>query len=97
MNPNPAPAAVHPSGPDAVLRRIMGGMSVFTMLMTIPQVLTIWISQQAAGVSIFTWSAYWFPPSFGYGSEYRNKNIYLPCIGWIVLDTAVIVGVFIYG
>ena len=99
MNPNPAPAAVHPSGPDAVLRRIMGGMSVFTMLMTIPQVLTIWISQQAAGVSIFTWSAYlvsailwlWF------GIQKSDKNIYLPCIGWIVLDTAVIVGVFSYG
>jgi len=41
MNPNPAPAAVHPSGSDAGLRRLLGGMSVLTMLMTIPQVLTI--------------------------------------------------------
>jgi hypothetical protein len=73
MNPNPAPAAVHRSGSDAGLRRLLGAMSVFTMLMTIPQVLTIWIGQQAAGVSIFTWSA-WFPPSFGYGSEYRKAT-----------------------
>jgi hypothetical protein len=26
-----------------------------------------------------------------------DENIYLPCIGWILLDTAVIVGVVIYG
>jgi uncharacterized protein with PQ loop repeat len=99
MNPNSAPAAVHRSGSDAGLRRLLGAMSVFTMLMTIPQVLTIWIGQQAAGVSIFTWSAYlvsailwlWF------GIQKNDKNIYLPCIGWILLDTAVIVGVVIYG
>ena len=99
MNPNPGPAAVHRSGSDAGLRRLLGAMSVFTMLMTIPQVLTIWIGQEAAGVSIFTWSAYlvsailwlWF------GIKKSDKNIYLPCIGWILLDTAVIVGVVIYG
>jgi uncharacterized protein with PQ loop repeat len=33
-------------------------MSVFTMVMTIPQVLTIWVGQQAAGVSLLSWSAY---------------------------------------
>ena len=99
MNPNPVPAAVHPSGPDAVLRRLLGLMSVFTMLMTIPQVLTIWVGQQAAGVSLLSWSAYlasailWF----WFGIQKRDKNIYLPCIGWIALDSAVIAGIFIYG
>lgn len=99
MNPNAAPAAVHPSGSDAGLRHLLGAMSVFTMLMTIPQVLTIWIGQQAAGVSLFTWSAYlvsailwlWF------GIQKGDKNIYLPCVGWIVLDLAVIMGIIIYG
>jgi hypothetical protein len=27
----------------------------------------------------------------------RDKNIYLPCIGWILLDGAVIVGAWVYG
>jgi uncharacterized protein with PQ loop repeat len=78
---------------------MVGSMSVFTMLMTIPQVLTIWVGQQAAGVSILSWSAYlasailwlWF------GIQKQDKNIYLPCVGWIVLDLAVIMGVIIYG
>ena len=99
MNPNPAPAAVHPSASDARLRRLLGGMSVFTMLMTIPQVLTIWISQQAAGVSILSWSAYLVSAIlwFWFGMQKKDKNIYLPCVGWIVLDLAVIIGVIIYG
>ena len=74
-------------------------MSVFTVVMTIPQVLTIWVGQQAAGVSLLSWSAYlasailWF----WFGIQKRDKNIYLPCIGWIALDSAVIAGIFIYG
>ena len=99
MNPNPAPAAVHHSGSDARLRRLLAAMSVFTMLMTIPQVLTIWIGQEAAGVSIFTWSAYLVSAIlwFWFGMQKRDKNIYLPCVGWMVLDVAVIMGVIIYG
>ena len=32
-----------------MFRRSLGGMSVFAMLMTIPQVFTIWIGHQATG------------------------------------------------
>jgi uncharacterized protein with PQ loop repeat len=69
------------------------------MLMTIPQVLTIWVGQRAARVSILSRSAYlasailwlWF------GIQKQDKNIYLPCVGWIALDIAVIAGVIVYG
>jgi uncharacterized protein with PQ loop repeat len=99
MHANPTGFGLHPSIYETKLRRVLGGMSIFTLLMTIPQVLTIWGRHQAAGVSIFTWSAYllsavlwlWF------GVQKQDKNIYLPCIGWIVLDVAVIVGAVIYG
>jgi uncharacterized protein with PQ loop repeat len=99
MHPNPTSSDVHTSSPEAGLRRVLGGMSVFTLLMTIPQVLTIWIGHQAAGVSIFTWSAYLLSAIlwFWYGIQKQDKNIYLPCIGWMALDIAVIVGVVIYG
>ncbi len=99
MAPDPPIPAAHASRLDKVLRRLLGGMSVFTMLMTIPQVLTIWVRHQAAGVSILSWSAYlasamlwlWF------GITKHDSNIYLPCLGWIALDAAVIVGVVVYG
>ena len=98
MVPDPSTLA-HTSHPHTMLRRLMGGMSIFTMLMTIPQVLSIWIGQQASGVSILSWSAYFISAIFWfwYGLQKRDKNIYLPCIGWILFDGAVIVGAVVYG
>jgi uncharacterized protein with PQ loop repeat len=96
---DPANAAAAASSLDARLRGLLWAMSVFTMIMTIPQVLAIWVGHQAAGVSILSWSAYlasallwlWF------GIRKRDRNIYLPCLGWIALDGAVIAGAVVYG
>jgi uncharacterized protein with PQ loop repeat len=74
-------------------------MSLFIMFMTIPQVMTIWIGHHAAGVSLLSWSAYLISAVFWlwFGIQKRDRNIYLPCVGWIVLDGRVIVGAFISG
>jgi uncharacterized protein with PQ loop repeat len=74
-------------------------MSIFTLLMTVPQVWTIWINQQAAGVSILSWGAYLLSAVlwFWFGLKQRDKNIYLPCIGWMVLNGAVVAGTIVYG
>ena len=95
-------APQHPAGVGSrsatVFSRVLGAMSVFTMLMTVPQVLTIWVDHQAAGVSVVSWSAYLLSALlwFWYGLQKRDWNIYLPCVGWVGLDAAVIVGAIIY-
>jgi uncharacterized protein with PQ loop repeat len=99
MAPDPTPpAAVSPRSED-LLRKLLGAMSIFTLLMTVPQVLTIWVGKQAAGVSALSWSAYLLSALlwFWFGLMKRDKNIYLPCIGWIVLNSAVIAGAIVYG
>jgi uncharacterized protein with PQ loop repeat len=98
MRPHPAlPEAWHPS--QKVMKQLLGALSVFTLLMTVPQILAIWLTRQAAGVSLLSWGAYWISALvwFVYGLQRRDRNIYLPCIGWLVLDGAVIVGAWIYG
>ena len=99
MAPDPAASVKSGSRSDDLLSRALGGMSIFTMLMTLPQVLTIWVSQQAAGVSVASWSAYLLSAIlwFWYGLQKRDRNIYLPCVGWVGLDAAVIVGALIHG
>ncbi|HYA20496.1 MAG TPA: hypothetical protein VEG25_07630 [Burkholderiales bacterium] len=99
MAPDPTPAAAVSADSETVLRRLLGGMSIFTLLMTIPQVLIIWIGQQAAGVSVWSWGAYLLSALlwFWFGLLKRDKNIYLPCVGWIALNSAVIVGAIVYG
>jgi uncharacterized protein with PQ loop repeat len=90
-------AAASPS--DTKLRGLLGGMSIFTMIMTVPQVLSIWVGHQAAGVSILSWSAYLVSALLWllFGVRRHDRNIYLPCLGWIALDGAVIVGAVVYG
>lgn len=98
MGPDPATPVSDAAQSRTVMSRLLGAMSVFTMLMTVPQVLTIWVGHQAAGVSVVSWSAYLLSAVLWlwYGFQKRDKNIYLPCVGWIGLDTAVIVGAVIY-
>ena len=99
MPADPTAAARDESPSDARLRRLLGSMSIFTLLMTVPQVWTIWINHQAAGVSLLSWGAYLFSALlwFWYGFKKGDKNIYLPCVGWVGLDAAVIAGAFAYG
>jgi uncharacterized protein with PQ loop repeat len=99
MAPDPTSHAGVASRSETLFSRALGAMSVFTMLMTVPQVVTIWIGHQAAGVSIISWSAYLLSAIlwFWYGLQKRDRNIYLPCVGWAGLDLAVIVGAVIYG
>ena len=98
MAPDPTTPSGVASRSGTLFSRLLGGMSVFTMLMTVPQVWTIWIGHQAAGVSVVSWSAYLLSAIlwFWYGLQKRDWNIYLPCVGWVGLDAAVIVGAIIY-
>jgi hypothetical protein len=58
MPPNPIASPVPTLRSPRVLHRLLGGLSIFTMLMTIPQVLTIWVGHRAAGVSHIPAGAY---------------------------------------
>ncbi len=99
MPPNPTSPLVRVFSPRTPIKRFLASLSIFTMVMTIPQALTIWVSHRAAGISILSWGAYLISALvwLWYGLQKRDKNIYLPCMGWIMLDSAVIVGALVYG
>ena len=81
--------------PATGLEKVLRILSVFTMLMTVPQVLTIWIGRDAGGVSLVSWISYLVSACLWlvYGLQKHDKTIYLACIGWILLDAAVVAGV----
>ena len=99
MPPNPTAPLTHDLLPMGLIKRLLGSLSFFTMVMTIPQVLTIWIRHQAAGISLVSWGAYLASAAvwLWYGVRKRDKNIYLPCLGWILLGAAIIIGAPAYG
>ena len=58
MEPHGMQRSIEEAHSPSRLRRALGFMSIATMVMTIPQVWTIWASHQAAGVSPLSWGAY---------------------------------------
>ena len=81
------------------MTRLLGGMSIFTLLMTVPQVLAIWVGGDAGGVSLVSWVSYLFSAGLWlvYGIQKQDKTIYLACIGWVALDAAVVAGIIVHG
>jgi uncharacterized protein with PQ loop repeat len=100
LSPNGAPInQPSESTPVSGLERVLRLLSVLTMLMTVPQILTIWIGGNAAGVSLVSWASYLFAAClwFVYGIQKQDKTIYLACVGWVILDAAVVIGVIVHG
>ena len=97
--PDCAAIAKPPDSPPVTgLERLLRVLSVVTMVMTVPQVLAIWVGREAGGVSLVSWIAYLFSAClwFVYGMQKHDKTIYLACIGWILLDAAIVAGVIVH-
>ena len=82
--------------PTTGFDRFMRWLAFGIMLMTIPQVVSVW-RHGAGGVSLASWVAYlassvaWLV----YGIQRRDPTIWLVCIGWILVDGAVVVGILV--
>jgi uncharacterized protein with PQ loop repeat len=83
MHP-PDCAPVNPSqrsAPVGSLESMLRILSVVTMLMTVPQVLTIWVGGNVGGISLISWGSYLFSAClwFFYGIKKQDKT-YLHCL-----------------
>ena len=67
-------------------------------IMTVPQILKIWIDHLASGVSIVTWSTYIITGAFWllYGIAHKEKPIILTNIAWIISEFLIVLGLLIY-
>ncbi len=93
--PGASQAADAPNSPVA---KILPLVSIATMVMTLPQIWTVWVDGQVEGVSLLSWSTYLLGAClwFIHGLALRDKAIYVACIGWIVLNGAVVAGVLVH-
>lgn len=93
MHPPPVPTTSKTS-----FDRVLYAFSIITILMTIPQVLSVWMNRSGEGVSIITWSTYLVSACvwLAHGLKQRDPTIYRACIAWIVLDTSIVVGALVY-
>lgn len=95
--PAPRQSATHAQpSPSSLLDKVIGLMSAVTMLSTIPQVVQVWLGS-ASGVSLVSWASYLGAACLWliHGVRKHDKSIYLACIGWIILDAAIVIGVIV--
>jgi uncharacterized protein with PQ loop repeat len=90
--------------PDAsprgsTVEKVLPYLSAFTMVMTVPQIWAVWVLRDVSGVSLLSWATYLIAAClwFVHGVQKRDKTIYVACVGWVLLDGAVVLGVLLYG
>jgi uncharacterized protein with PQ loop repeat len=98
MHSMPHPRPPPPAGAQqqqGVLDKALPVLSVFTMVMTVPQVWSVWVDGNVSGVSLLSWGAYLVSAClwFFHGLPRRDKAIWVACIGWVLLDAAVVAGI----
>jgi uncharacterized protein with PQ loop repeat len=80
-----------------VLDKILPVLSVVTMALTLPQVWAVWVEANVSGVSLLSWGAYFVAACLWLvdGLRKGDKTIWVACIGWVLLDGAVFIGVLV--
>jgi len=68
-------------------------------VMTIPQLLVIWMEKTAAGVSLLSWTAYTVFSLFwiGYGILHNDKPIIMTYTLWLIIEVLIVIGIIVYG
>lgn len=82
--------------PRTALETALRFAAVGTMLMTVPQVWSVW-TNGAGGVSLISWLAYLVSSAawLAYGIQKRDATICFANAGWIAMDIAIIVGIIV--
>jgi uncharacterized protein with PQ loop repeat len=67
-------------------------------LFSIPQLYAIWSTQNADGVSLFSWSAFTLGALFWifYGIMHKEKPIIISQILWFFLQLGIVIGIILY-
>ena len=93
------PTVCPPEGapPQTPLEKSLRFAAVGTMLMTVPQVWSIWTHPGAGNVSLVSWVAYLLSSIawLAYGIKKGDATICFANAGWVVMDLAIIAGIVV--
>ena len=91
----------YPNQPPGIrlLDHVVMAVAVIGPLTTAPQIYKIFMEKTAAGISLFTWSAYLLLtfPLLLYGIVHRDKQLITMYSLWIVANGIVVIGTLLYG
>ncbi len=81
-----------------IFHGIVIAVAMVSPLITLPQLLSIYVTRNASGVSSITWSAYIFTSAIwlSYGVMHREKVIIINGVLGVILGATIFFGILIY-
>ncbi|QQG39509.1 MAG: hypothetical protein HYS81_03950 [Candidatus Aenigmatarchaeota archaeon] len=85
----------HPDRLTNAMDKLIYVVSIIMPLLTVPQVLTVWLDGNVSGLSLVTWVSYLVASVFwlAYGILHREKPIIISNVLWIVVFAFIVVGI----
>lgn len=82
-----------------LLDKVVYFTGIFSVMMAIPQVLHIWIKQNAGGLSLITWATFMVNAVIWsiYGIFHKEKPIIIMYISYFIIDTLIVIGILKFG
>ena len=89
----------HPDKWKNLMDKFIYVICIFGPVMTIPQILKIWVHKNAAGVSVISWSAYMIVAIswLMYGIVHKERPIIFSNCMWLFLEVFIVSGILVYG
>ncbi|MFC1646691.1 PQ-loop domain-containing transporter [Patescibacteria group bacterium] len=89
----------HPDKWKKLIDKVIYPVSLLGPVFTIPQLLEVYVSKNASGLSLATWMLWVFSGSVWliYGIMHNEKPIIISHIAWIIVEVGVIIGILLYG
>ena len=87
----------HPDKWKRLMDRLIYAVGIIGPLMTLPQLINIWVYRNSAGVSVLSWGAFGIIAFFWvlYGIMHKEKPIILAHSLWVLFDVLIVVGIFL--
>ncbi len=89
----------HPNKLKRFIDRSAYGIGIIGPIMTLPQVIKIWVGKNAAGLALISWCTYLVVAIFWltYGMMHKEKPLILMYTSWIIMHILIITGIILYG
>lgn len=81
------------------LDHVVLAAGIIAPIMTMPQILKIYLLEDASGVSVITWGTFALLdiPWVIYGIAHRSRPIIITYVLWFTMNAVVVVGALMYG
>ncbi len=83
----------------SVIDKLMSAAAIIHPLTAVPQVYTIFSTQDASGVSLWTWFGFMLLGLIflAYGIVHNIKPFIVTQVLWFVVDFVIVIGILLYG